>query len=51
MTLDRPYRKALSHEQAVKELQSGAGTQFDPEIVGAFLTTIAAKGRAKRRAA
>jgi diguanylate cyclase (GGDEF)-like protein/putative nucleotidyltransferase with HDIG domain len=33
MILDRPYRKALSHEQAVEELRRGAGTQLDPELV------------------
>ncbi|MCJ7830993.1 MAG: diguanylate cyclase, partial [Dehalococcoidia bacterium] len=51
MTLDRPYRKALSHGQAVKELRNGAGTQFDPTVVKAFLAVIDAKGQAKRRAA
>jgi len=51
MTLDRPYRKALSHEKAVKELRSGAGTQFDPEVVAAFLAVIDTKGRGKRKAA
>jgi diguanylate cyclase (GGDEF)-like protein len=51
MTLDRPYRKALNHRQAVKELRNGAGTQFDPQIVEAFLAVIATKEQAKRRAA
>ncbi|MBI3553829.1 MAG: GAF domain-containing protein [Elusimicrobia bacterium] len=37
MTSDRPYRKALSREIAVGELKKGAGTQFDPKIVEAFL--------------
>ena len=40
MTSDRPYRKALSTEEAIKELQKGAGTQFDPKIVKVFLKTI-----------
>ena len=31
MILDRPYRKALPHEEAVAELRRGAGTQFDPD--------------------
>jgi len=30
MTTDRPYRKALTREEAVAELQAGSGTQFDP---------------------
>jgi len=37
MTTDRPYRKAMSFEDAAKELQEGAGSQFDPEVVAAFL--------------
>jgi HD-GYP domain-containing protein (c-di-GMP phosphodiesterase class II) len=30
MTTDRPYREALSPEEAVEELRREAGTQFDP---------------------
>jgi HD-GYP domain-containing protein (c-di-GMP phosphodiesterase class II) len=33
MTTDRPYRKRLSEEEAMRRLQSGAGTQFDPRVV------------------
>lgn len=36
MTSDRPYRKALSHDIACKEIRDMAGTQFDPEIVEAW---------------
>lgn len=36
MTSDRPYRKAMTHEEAVSELKRCAGTQFDPKVVGAF---------------
>ncbi len=36
MTSDRPYRAAISHEQAFSELQSQAGRQFDPRCVAAF---------------
>jgi HD domain len=39
MTADRPYRKALSAEQALAELRKFAGVQFDPEIVDAFVKT------------
>jgi len=37
MTSTRPYRKALSTEYAYKELERCKGTQFDPEVVDAFL--------------
>jgi uncharacterized membrane protein len=39
MTADRPYRRALSMEQALAELRKFAGVQFDPEIVDAFVKT------------
>lgn len=37
MTNDRSYRAALSHEQALLELQRHAGTQFDPAIVQLYV--------------
>ena len=36
MISDRPYRKALSKEEACKELVNNAGSQFDPDIVKLF---------------
>ncbi|MBI5524386.1 MAG: CHASE2 domain-containing protein [Desulfarculus sp.] len=33
----RVYKPALSHEQAVEIIREGQGTQFDPEVVAAFL--------------
>ena len=39
MTADRPYRLALSTEQALAELRKFAGVQFDPEVVDAFVKT------------
>jgi putative nucleotidyltransferase with HDIG domain len=36
MTSDRPYRKALTAEIALNELQRVAGTQLDPVMVAAF---------------
>jgi HD-GYP domain-containing protein (c-di-GMP phosphodiesterase class II) len=36
MTSDRPYRSALSTEEAVAEISDGSGTQFDPVCVEAF---------------
>jgi|LSQX01.3.fsa_nt_gb diguanylate cyclase (GGDEF)-like protein len=38
MTHPRPYKEAISQEEAVKELKRCAGTQFDPEIVEIFTT-------------
>jgi len=33
MTSDRPYRDALSTEEAVEELRQNVGRQFDPRVV------------------
>ena len=38
MTSDRPYRKALPYSVAREEIAREAGSQFDPEIVKAFLS-------------
>ena len=32
MTSDRPYRKAMAHAEAIRELAASAGTQFDPQV-------------------
>lgn len=37
MTSDRPYRKSLGEEEAVRRLKEGKGIQFDPEAVDAFV--------------
>jgi cyclic di-GMP phosphodiesterase len=36
ITSNRPYRDALPWEQALAEIRSGAGRQFDPDVVQAF---------------
>jgi len=40
MTTDRPYRAALTHADAVAELQRNRGTQFDPRVVDALVATL-----------
>jgi putative nucleotidyltransferase with HDIG domain len=37
MTTDRPYRSALSDDDALQEIRACSGSQFDPTIVEAFL--------------
>jgi putative nucleotidyltransferase with HDIG domain len=37
MTTDRPYRKAMEKETAIEELKRCSGTQFDKEVVEAFI--------------
>jgi HD-GYP domain-containing protein (c-di-GMP phosphodiesterase class II) len=43
MTADRPYRGAMSLEEACTELERCAGTQFDPEIVRLFVEEVRAR--------
>jgi len=40
MTSDRPYRTAMTPEEALSELQKNAGTQFHPELVKVFVSII-----------
>jgi HD-GYP domain-containing protein (c-di-GMP phosphodiesterase class II) len=40
MTSDRPYRKAMSPQQAVAELELGRGAQFDPQVISALLAVL-----------
>lgn len=40
MKTDRPYRQALSHEEACEDIRKKAGTEFDPEAVEIFLDII-----------
>jgi diguanylate cyclase (GGDEF)-like protein/putative nucleotidyltransferase with HDIG domain len=47
MTADRVYRAALGEDAARAELEAGAGTQFDEEVVAAFVRVLDT-GRAGR---
>lgn len=40
MTNTRPYRLALTAEEALDEIKAGSGTQFDPSVVEAFLRLV-----------
>jgi GAF domain-containing protein len=48
MTCDRPYRAAMDHLDALAELRTGAGTQFDPAVVDAFCEAVSVKAPAAR---
>jgi PAS domain S-box-containing protein/putative nucleotidyltransferase with HDIG domain len=47
MTSDRPYRKAMSIEEAIKELEKNAGSQFDKQVVEAFITILKKEAKTK----
>lgn len=40
MINDRPYRTAMTHNQALAEIERCAGTQFDPRLVKIFITAM-----------
>jgi GAF domain-containing protein len=44
MTSTRPYREALSVEDAAASLREGAGEQFDPHVVEVFLEALQTSG-------
>ncbi len=41
MVNGRPYREAISKQEALQELQNCAGTQFDPSVVKVFVERMA----------
>lgn len=49
MTHERPYREAISEQQAVAEIERCAGGQFDPWVVTAFLQFRQVQAGASRR--
>jgi HD-GYP domain-containing protein (c-di-GMP phosphodiesterase class II) len=43
MTTDRPYRQAMSRDDALSELRVNAGTQFDPTVAAAVERVVKSK--------
>jgi putative two-component system response regulator len=41
---DRPYRRAITQDEAVDELRAHSGTQFDPDVLDAFLRVLSHGG-------
>jgi len=42
MTSDRPYRRSLGEDEALRRLRDASGTQFDPEVVDALIRVLRA---------
>ena len=40
MTSPRPYRDALTHEEAIEELKKNRGIQFDPRLIDIFISLL-----------
>ncbi len=43
MTANRPYRRSLTKDEAIRELHKNVGTQFDPEVVEVFTGVVERK--------
>jgi HD-GYP domain-containing protein (c-di-GMP phosphodiesterase class II) len=51
MTSERPYRDAMTHQQAMEEVAAGSGTQFDPGVVTSFTRLMSTHPELRVRAA
>jgi response regulator RpfG family c-di-GMP phosphodiesterase len=45
MVTERPYKKALSKEEALSEIRRCRGTQFDPDVAHGFLEMMQDEGK------
>jgi diguanylate cyclase (GGDEF)-like protein/putative nucleotidyltransferase with HDIG domain len=46
MVSDRPYRKAMDHREAIRELGKNAGSQFDPQVTEVLIGALYSKRQA-----
>jgi HD-GYP domain-containing protein (c-di-GMP phosphodiesterase class II) len=46
MTTDRPYRKGMSHAEALERLQASSATQFDQGVVSVFAAYLTSSASA-----
>jgi len=51
MTTDRPYRRALPTDEALRELDANSGGQFDPRVVDVFLAAYPFRAAETQRVA
>ena len=51
MLAERPYREAMTPKEAMRELRANAGTQFNPVVVEAFISTVVGERRKSAHAA
>jgi diguanylate cyclase (GGDEF)-like protein len=49
LTSDRPYRPAMSHEEAIAVMREGQGVQFDPLMLDLFLDALTRSGVSHNR--
>ena len=48
MTVERPYKRAISYPKAIEELKKNRGTQFDPDMVDLFAEFLGLYGSVDR---
>ena len=48
MISPRPYKAPMTHDEAIRELRSQRGVQFDPELVEVFVSLVGEGGHGRR---